>query len=64
MTAIEALKELVRLRDLRLDADRMSTSGSWDATHKRNAMYSELKTKEPLAWEMARRALLDDQSHG
>lgn len=52
-----ALRELLRLKDLKTDADMIDTSGSWEAVHRQRDMRAEYKKAKPLAWDAARRAL-------
>lgn len=51
-----ALRELIRLKDLKTDAN-INTSGDWDATRRRRAMLEEHDAKKGEAWDAARRAL-------
>jgi hypothetical protein len=54
---VEALRELLRLKDLKTDANKINTSGSWDAAHRQQAMLKEHDEKKGEAWDAARRAL-------
>lgn len=56
-TLAGALRELVRLKDLKTDAEAINCSGNWEAKHKQDAMRAEYKTAQPLAWDSARRVL-------
>lgn len=56
--AIEAaLRELLRLKDLKTDAEAINTSGNWEAAHRQRDMRAEYEKAKPLAWDAARRAL-------
>lgn len=62
--AVTALRELIRLKDLKTDAEAINTSGSWDAAHRRRDMLAEYREKKGEVWDAARRALADfDNSH-
>jgi hypothetical protein len=52
-----ALRELLRLKDLKTDAEAINTSGSWEAVHRQRDMRAEYEKTKPLAWDAARRAL-------
>lgn len=57
---VAAARELLRLKDLKTDAEAMETSGSWSAVHRRNAMLAEHEAKKGEAWHALRRALQDE----
>jgi len=52
-----AARELLRLKDLKTDAEAIETSGSWSAVHRRDAMLAEYVLKRGAAWDALRRAL-------
>jgi hypothetical protein len=54
---VAAARELLRLKDLATDAEAIETSGSWDAVHRRDAMFAEYRAKKGAAWDALRRAL-------
>lgn len=54
---VAAARELLRLKDLKTDANAIETSGSWNAVHQRDAMLAEHNAKAPPAWDALRRAL-------
>jgi hypothetical protein len=54
---VAAARELLRLKDLKTDANAINTSGSWEAVHRREAMLEEYRTKKGEAWDALRRAL-------
>lgn len=57
-----ALLELVRLKDLKTDAEAINTSGDWGAVRRQRAMLAEHDAKKGEAWDAARRALSGDSS--
>lgn len=57
--AITALRELIRLKDLKTDALAINTSGSWNAAHRQQHMLAEHDGKKGEAWDAARRALAE-----
>lgn len=58
---VGALRELIRLKDLKTDAEAINTSGSWSAVHRRDAMLAEYRAKKGEAWDAARRALTEHE---
>lgn len=54
---VQALRELVRLRDLKTDARQINTSGDWNAVHRQRDMLAEYDARRGDAWDAARRAL-------
>lgn len=61
---VDALRELVRLKDLKTNAEKISTLGNYESTHRRGLMLDEYSTKKVEAWESARRALTEYDRHG
>lgn len=54
---VSAARELLRLKDLKADAGNINCSGSWEAVHRRDAMWAEYGGKIGGAWDALRRAL-------
>jgi hypothetical protein len=54
---VKALRELLRLKDLKTDANAINTSGSWSEAHRQQSMLKEHDAKKGEAWDAARRAL-------
>jgi hypothetical protein len=54
---VAAARELLRLKDLKTDANAIETSGSWSAVHRRDGMLAEYRAKKGDAWDALRRAL-------
>lgn len=59
--ALEALRELVRLKDLKEAAELVNTSGSATATVRKREMLNEYERCKPIAWANARAALAKPQ---
>lgn len=55
--AIAALRELVRLKDMRDEIRRLQNGGDWPEQNRAVEMNAEYYRRKPLAWESARRVL-------
>ena len=61
-SALQVLREMIQLRDMKIEADALITSGSWENVHRQEAARNQFNDAMPLLWERARRAVYEADS--
>ena len=58
-SALQVLREMIQLRDMKIEADALITSGSWENVHRQEAARAQFNGAMPLLWERARKVVYE-----